>query len=681
MAAMRSVFKRIFQLKKLRSELMLFMIAAILVPSLALTVISTSTSESELRSKMEETTSSSIHLLDKTLSQLIQLEIANVNTLAYQLPSSGLNPGANADSVREHIDQFKSEHPEIDIVAVGNSSGQYMFSPDSELADYDPRERDWYIKSLETPDKATLIDPIFSKVTNNFILPISRALPDGRGAITISLSLAQLMELAQNVSVGSSGYVYILDSQNKVIYHPALDAGTAIGEAQTAALTNSPAGKIAYTDDLSDTEMAGYYITNALSGFKLIAVLPENEYSRAVYPILLKSGVVLAVALILAGAATFIIIRNITAPLIQLNDSAKRVSDGQLDEAVHTRRSDEIGELAANYNKMVASLRTMVREVAETSGHLAAASEQLTASTAENSRAVEYVTELVEESTRGVETQAYASSEVATTMDEMSAAIQKIASASQSIVSAAVLTEQDVNTGSARVQHVGTQMQTIRDSVDQSGSLIARLHTLSTKVAETSTAISAIAKQTNLLSLNAGIEAARAGEHGKGFAVVAGEVRKLSEATRTSAGEIQETINEMVGLIASAYDVMRFKVTADVEQGMQLTAEASRAFAQIETSTRHVGEQIHEVSAITEQMSASSAEVAASVQEMAVIAKAALDSFQSVTAATEEQLASMEEITSSAAALSGMAADMQQQVERFRFSGQSLEPVREASNK
>jgi len=68
--------------------------------------------------------------------------------------------------------------------------------------------------------------------------------------------------------------------------------------------------------------------------------------------------------------------------------------------------------------------------------------------------------------------------------------------------------------------------------------------------------VGAIARHTNLLSLNAAIEAARAGEQGRGFAVVAKEVRELAAESGRTGERIIQVIGEVNHAIRNARSAM-----------------------------------------------------------------------------------------------------------------------------
>lgn len=315
---------------------------------------------------------------------------------------------------------------------------------------------------------------------------------------------------------------------------------------------------------------------------------PAADIQAAIFGMAVKEGLVTVVVLVLIALAGFAASKPLHAAMDRINGSVEQMAGGNFAidiDPAAVARSDEIGELNRSMELIAEKLSAAIRTIAELSARVRQAGDDMSGSAVKANQAMQQVSHAVEEIAHGAQDQAES--------------VQKSAG--------------------------------VKD------------------IEESTSAIKAVADQTNLLSLNASIEAARAGEAGRGFAVVATEIQKLATQSQDAVAHINEIVARLAqssAESAESMDALRTAFAAQnegiggVRENLASMTKGADAVAEAATKTAGLSQgmddaknrltnEIEGLSAISEENAASTEETSASMNELAT-------SFQTIETAADE---------------------------------------------
>ena len=210
----------------------------------------------------------------------------------------------------------------------------------------------------------TWFGPVYFRKETEPYMTIAIRSGGDKGPVTVAeVNLKFIWDVVSRIKIGDKGKAYVVDGNGFLIADP--DIGLVLRKTN---LSQLPHVKAAIAGERSE-ELA--IVSNDLAGTQVLTSVapieplnwdvfveqPVAEVYEKLNASILRTGLLLLAGLVISAIGAMALARGMVRPIRTLDEGARRIGEGDLDQKIEVRTGDELEALANRFNNMSAQLR------------------------------------------------------------------------------------------------------------------------------------------------------------------------------------------------------------------------------------------------------------------------------------------------------------------------------------
>ena len=371
---MQAEKKKIIYNRSIRNSIFIYFTITSLIAVLVIVISIYSRLSSQLADTVKQENVSLVNRVGSSMEVYLRNIMKLSDTVYYGIIK---NVNLSEGSITEEMTLLYNNNKEqvLNIALISKEGQPISVVPASRFRkNFEVSKEEWFVNALNKTENIHFTRPhvqkLFEKGNNSYrwVISMSRAVEITIGGSTeqavllIDMAYQGLDEVLDEVSLGNGGYIYLMDSNGEIIWHPKFEliASGRVKENNLEAADYNDGSTEEVFDNASRTVVIK---TVGYTGWKLAGVIKGTGISLNMLKTrLFIVFVIFLIIFIVILINTYISFR-VTNPIRELEKSVKKLEEGNLDADIYMGGSYEIQHLGKSVQDMKHRIKELMQDI------------------------------------------------------------------------------------------------------------------------------------------------------------------------------------------------------------------------------------------------------------------------------------------------------------------------------